>query len=94
MQQQSELKKLNEGLDIRDKKIIQLEGQVGHAADFIASREPTANVDSSQSKRTESSKLEETLDKVLSKLVTTFTPPQSTPRAVTYNIASKKMFVC
>ena len=37
-QQQSEIKKLNETLDIRNKVIVQLEAQVGHAADHLAAR--------------------------------------------------------
>ena len=38
-QQESELKRLNECLDLRNKKIMQLESQVGVARSFIASRE-------------------------------------------------------
>ena len=38
-QQQAEIKKLSEALEIRNNVIIQLQGQVGHAADHLATRE-------------------------------------------------------
>ena len=41
VQQESEIKRLNEGLRIRDKRIMQLEAQIGVAADTIASRAHT-----------------------------------------------------
>ena len=37
-QQESELKKLKEAVEIRNKRIMQLEGQVGHAAEQVAAR--------------------------------------------------------
>ena len=40
-QQETELKRLKETLDIRNKRIIQLESVVGHAADSVAARETT-----------------------------------------------------
>ena len=40
-QQESEIKRINEGLRLRDKRIMQLEAQIGAAADTIASRGPT-----------------------------------------------------
>ena len=39
-QQETELKSLREALDIRNKRILQLENQIGHASQFIAGREP------------------------------------------------------
>ena len=41
VQQETELKKLREALDIRNKKIIQLEGQVNHASEYIGGRHIT-----------------------------------------------------
>ena len=38
-QQEAELKRLNENLDIRNKKIMQLESQVGSAASYLSSRD-------------------------------------------------------
>ena len=38
-QQQAELKSLKETLDVRNKRILQLESQVGHASDLIAGRD-------------------------------------------------------
>ena len=38
-QQEVEIKRLKEGMDIRNKRILQLESQIGHAADFIATRD-------------------------------------------------------
>ena len=40
VQQEAELKKLREGLDVRNKKIIQLEDQVGIAKTYLSSRDP------------------------------------------------------
>ena len=41
-QQESEIKRLKEGLDIRNKRILQLESQIGEAADHIAGRDNIA----------------------------------------------------
>ena len=38
-QQEAELKRLNEALDIRNKRILQLESQLGQACDFYAQRD-------------------------------------------------------
>ena len=38
IQQESEIKKLREGIDIRDKTILQLQGQVGHATTALSNR--------------------------------------------------------
>ena len=38
-QQETELKRLKEVVDIRNKRIMQLEAQIGHAADFISARD-------------------------------------------------------
>ena len=43
-QQEAELKRLNECLNIRNKRIIQLESQVGHASDYISARTPSPDV--------------------------------------------------
>ena len=43
-QQEAELKRLRECLEIRNKRILNLESQVGHASDFIASRGTTSDV--------------------------------------------------
>ena len=40
-QQESEIKRINEGLRLRDKRIMKLEAQIGTAADTIAARAPT-----------------------------------------------------
>ena len=39
IQQEAEIKKLSEGIDIRNKKIMQLESQVGVAAKYVSSRD-------------------------------------------------------
>ena len=39
IQQEAELKRLNEGLDIRNKRIMQLDSQMGIASTFISSRD-------------------------------------------------------
>ena len=38
-QQEAEIKRLNECLVIRNKRILQLESQIGHASEFIAARD-------------------------------------------------------
>ena len=38
-QQEAEIKRLKETLEIRNKRIIQLEAVVGHAADTVAARD-------------------------------------------------------
>ena len=38
-QQQVELNRLKEGMDIRNKRILQLEAQIGHASEFISARD-------------------------------------------------------
>ena len=47
-QQEAELKRLTESLDIRNKRIMQLEAQVGHASAFISAR-PAAHDTSEES---------------------------------------------
>ena len=58
-----ELKKLNEAMDIRNKKIMQLEAQIGHASDLFATRN-TTNDSSDGVNR----KLLETLDRMVEKM--------------------------
>ena len=48
-QQEAELTRLKESLDIRNKRILQLESQVGHASGYIAGRESTSHTDCSSS---------------------------------------------
>ena len=43
-QQQAELKRLNECLDVRNKRIMNLESQVGHASDIISDRATTNDI--------------------------------------------------
>ena len=43
-QQEAELKRLNECLNIRNKRITQLELQVGHASDYISARNPPSDI--------------------------------------------------
>ena len=43
-QQEAELKRLNECLNIRNKRITQLELQVGHASDYISARNPPSHI--------------------------------------------------
>lgn len=42
-QQEVELKRLNEAVDIRNKRILLLESQIGHASEFAASRDNSNN---------------------------------------------------
>ena len=43
-QQETELKRLNECLDIRNKRIQHLESQVGHASEYISARAPSSDI--------------------------------------------------
>ena len=43
-QQEAEIKRLNECMDIRNKRIVQLESQVGHASDLLADRNTSNEV--------------------------------------------------
>ena len=47
-QQEAELKRLAESLDIRNKRIMQLEAQVGHASEFISARSAPQTQDISE----------------------------------------------
>ena len=38
-QQETELKRLKECVDIRNKRVLQLEAQIGHASEFVAARD-------------------------------------------------------
>ena len=71
-QQEAELRKLKESLSVRNKRVIQLETQVGEAAKQIAGRH---FVESSPLSDAASSKLEDTLTRIMSKLE----QPHSTP---------------
>ena len=48
-QQETEIKKLKETLDIRNRRITQLESMLGHAADNIANRDFGSSVSNSES---------------------------------------------
>ena len=43
-QQEAELRRLNECLDIRNKRIAQLEVQIGHASDYVSARNTHSNI--------------------------------------------------
>ena len=62
VQQEVEIRRLNECLDIRNKRIMQLEDQVGHAADYMASR------DSHHSKDNPKSDIDEKLAELTAKV--------------------------
>ena len=64
-QQEAEIKKLKESLSVRNKRVIQLESQVGEAANQIAGRH---SVEPSTIPDPATSKLEETLIRIMSKL--------------------------
>ena len=72
VQQESQIKRQNECLDIRNKRIIQLEAQVGIAAARIGSRNAESD-DSSPS--TSQTKLEETVQLIMLKLESRSTAP-------------------
>ena len=72
-QQEVELKRLKDGIDIRDKRILQLEAQVGHSADYLAARDTT---------NTDPSLLQSALrriDKLESRIETILCPKQQQP---------------
>ena len=69
VQQETELKRLKENLDIRNKRISQLENQVSEAADKIAGRDPPQQTPDRQPG------LEESLRMVLAKLEQSMTSP-------------------
>ena len=73
-QQESEIKRLNECLEIRNQRIMQLDGQVNFAATEAASRETCSHKDSSFTKTNE---VHESLNLLISKLnsMTSFSPP-------------------
>ena len=70
--QETELKRLKESMDIRNKQIMQLEGQIGHATSYISSRTSDAHALSSGSNLTRTtdveSALQDSLKSVHSKL--------------------------
>ena len=79
--QEAELKKLKEGMEIRNKKIMQLEDQVSHASTYIASRNPpevgysipiNSNTTSSHAPE-----LQHALNSIASKLESLSSPPAS-----------------
>ena len=43
-QQEAEIKRLHENIDIRNKRIAQLETQIGHASDYVSARPTKANI--------------------------------------------------
>ena len=43
-QQEAEIKRLHESIDIRNKRIAQLEIQIGHASDYVSARPTQANI--------------------------------------------------
>ena len=64
-QQETEIKKLKESLNIRTKRVMQLESQVGEAANYISSRKPP---DKDSTGFTDINKLGEKIDLLISKL--------------------------
>jgi hypothetical protein len=67
-QQEAELRKLKEALDIRNKRIIQLEAQVGHAADHLASRVPHNNPEETSNQPDNMKNIDKNVAVILSKL--------------------------
>ena len=68
-QQEAELKRLHETLDIRNKKIMQLESQVGSAASYLSSRDTGHQSNISPNICDQLTALLTTMNLVLSKLV-------------------------
>ena len=78
VQQETEIKRLKETLSIRNRRIMQLEEQIKHAGDYIASRDSAPSVDNS--------KINESLiEKIWSKLASH--PPQVTNNNIYVNSA-------
>ena len=67
-QQEAELKRLNESLDIRNKKIMQLESQVGTATSYLSSRDTGHQCSSSANISDQFTALLTTMNLLLSKL--------------------------
>ena len=66
-QQEADLKKLNEAMDIRNKKVMQLERQVGVATSYLSSRE--GNQDNSTNVTDQLAAMIASLNKLITKLV-------------------------
>ena len=85
IQQEAELKRLNECLDIRNKKIMQLESQVGVATTYLSSRDSSPQA-SSPAMADHLNALSSSLALLISKLsLLTDTPAKSTPTVNIYN---------
>ena len=77
-QQETELRSLREALDIRNKRILQLESQIGHASQFIAGREPPTSNDIPENQlQTILVRIKSIEDKLLG-----FSPPHASPNIV------------
>ena len=83
-QQEAELKRLNECLDLRNKKIIQLESQIGVARSFVASREIHPDISRESASLDPSTNLTSSLSLLLSKL--TKVVDNLTPRTSSVNV--------
>jgi uncharacterized C2H2 Zn-finger protein len=70
VQQETELKKLNEGLDIRNKRIMQLENQIGVSASFMSNRDAGVGESTPTGYSDSLSKVNDCLNLLLAKLTT------------------------
>ena len=83
-QQEAEIKKLNEGMDVRNKRILQLENQVGVATSYLSSR----NCEKSEDQTIQNSSLNVLLNKVCS-LLENFNQKSSIVNVYTNSCMSK-----
>ena len=87
VQQETELKKLREGMGIRNKRIMQLEDQIGVAASYMSSRDTGMAIGNSPGITETNSKLVDCMNLVLTKLTLLSESSAKTQSVNVYNNA-------